>query len=171
MGKLVDNIIAFKLLKMLVTPFKETDAFKLGIIDDKGKLLKRPSTFTKSAEHDAYNYLTRFMYNMKRLVAKFGGESKLKSVATALYLFREHEESLKDNMLTEEYTEEFEQLLEDHFCVIMEDDEIDLEMELVEKFFQEEMVTTGAMPEGPVVKKKKYKILKRDIKNQVGDNS
>lgn len=169
MGKLVDNIIAFKLLKMLVTQFKDTDAFKLGIIDDKGKLLKRPSTFTKSSEHDAYNYLTRFMFNMKRLVAKFGGESKLKSVATALYLFREHEETLKSNMLTEEFTEEFEQLLEDHFCLLMEDDQVDLEIELVEKFFSEEMVTTEAMPEGPVVKKKKYKILKRDIKDQAGD--
>ena len=173
MGKLVDNIIAFKLLKMLVTPFDKTDAYKLGIIDDEGKLLKKPSKFTKSAEHDAYNYLTRFMFNMKRLVNKFGGENRLKSVATALYLFKEHHDALNDSMLTEE----FEELLEDHFCIILEDEYIELEIDLVEKFLAEEMTTVDALPKGeagettPIVKKKKYKILRRDMKNQLGDNS
>lgn len=171
MSKLVDNIIAFKLLKMLVTPFDKTDAYKLGIIDENGKLLRKSSKFTRSVEHDAYNYLTRFMFNMKRLVNKFGGEHTLKSVATALYLFKEHHDKLDEPMLTEE----FDQLLEDHFYLIMEDEHIELELDLVEKFLAEEMTTVAALPKGefgettPVVKKKKYKILRRDIVNQMGD--
>ena len=39
MGRAIDALIAYRLLKLLVTPFKRTKAYKLGIIDDKGKLL------------------------------------------------------------------------------------------------------------------------------------
>ena len=44
MSALVDNVIALKLLKMLVTPFNQTEAFRLGIIDAKGKVLKPVAT-------------------------------------------------------------------------------------------------------------------------------
>ena len=37
MGKFVDSIIAYRILKLLVTPFEDTEAYKLGIIDNKGK--------------------------------------------------------------------------------------------------------------------------------------
>ena len=36
MADVLYNLIAFKILTMLVTPFKETDAYKLGIIDENG---------------------------------------------------------------------------------------------------------------------------------------
>ena len=41
MGRFVDSIIAYRILYLLVTPFDQTPAFKLGIIDAKGKELKR----------------------------------------------------------------------------------------------------------------------------------
>ena len=41
MGRFVDSIIAYRILRMLTTPFNETDAYRLGIIDDKGKELKK----------------------------------------------------------------------------------------------------------------------------------
>ena len=37
----VDLLIAYRVIKMLVTPFKDQPAFKYGIIDDKGKVLKK----------------------------------------------------------------------------------------------------------------------------------
>jgi len=43
MGRLVDSVIAYRILRMLTTPFIETDAYKLGIIDNKGKELKKMS--------------------------------------------------------------------------------------------------------------------------------
>ena len=46
MSRLVDNMIAFRILSMLVKPFKETEAFRLGIIDDKGKNLKKSYQLT-----------------------------------------------------------------------------------------------------------------------------
>ena len=36
-----DNLIAFKILHMLVTPFENTDAYKFGIIDKDGHPLRK----------------------------------------------------------------------------------------------------------------------------------
>ena len=36
-----DLVYTFRFLKLLVTDFKDTEAFKLGLIDDKGKRLQR----------------------------------------------------------------------------------------------------------------------------------
>ena len=38
MGRAIDALIAFRLVRLLVTPFNKTQAFKLGIIDEKGKV-------------------------------------------------------------------------------------------------------------------------------------
>ena len=43
----------YQFLTKLVKPFKDTDAFKLGIIDDKGKVLKKRSTLRTKEEKDA----------------------------------------------------------------------------------------------------------------------
>ena len=55
MSRVIDALIAYRVLKLLVTPFNKTKAFKLGIIDDKGKVLikmrqikKMDSSFQKS---------------------------------------------------------------------------------------------------------------------------
>ena len=39
MSRAIDALIAARLIKLLVTPFNKTQAYKLGIIDDKGKVL------------------------------------------------------------------------------------------------------------------------------------
>ena len=36
MGRVIDAVIAYRVLKLLVTPFNKTQAYKMGIIDDKG---------------------------------------------------------------------------------------------------------------------------------------
>ena len=58
-SKLIDNLIAIRLLYMLITPFKDTEAYKLGIIDAEGVVLRKLSTLNKEEEKDNYNYLTR----------------------------------------------------------------------------------------------------------------
>ncbi len=37
MGRVIDALVAYRVLKILVTPFNKTQAYKMGIIDDKGK--------------------------------------------------------------------------------------------------------------------------------------
>ena len=36
MGRVIDALIAYRLLKLLVTPFNKTKAYQMGIIDAKG---------------------------------------------------------------------------------------------------------------------------------------
>jgi hypothetical protein len=89
-SRLMDNLIALRLLYKLVTPFDQTEAFKLGIIDAKGKVLRPASTLHTDTEKDAYNYLDRLIFNVKRLINKLpGGESKLKNLTAAYFMVRE----------------------------------------------------------------------------------
>jgi hypothetical protein len=93
-SRFVDNLIAFRVLYMLVTPFTDTEAYKLGIIDASGKNLRKTSTLTTSEERDAYNYLTRLVFNMKKILNKLpGGDSKLKNLVAAMFLVKEYYES------------------------------------------------------------------------------
>lgn len=88
---MIDQLLAFKILMMLVKPFKETRAFELGIVDESGKLLIRPSEFKTSEQKEAYNILTRLVFNLKRIINKTpGGESKLKNIAAAYFLVKEN---------------------------------------------------------------------------------
>ena len=94
MSRIIDNIIAYRILSMLVTPFEETPAYKLGIIDKVGKNLKKASSLSTAEEKDAYSYLHRLVFNMKKIINKLpGGESKLKSLIAALFLVKEYYES------------------------------------------------------------------------------
>lgn len=104
MSIIVDNLIAFKILYMLVQPFTETQAFKLGIIDAEGKNLRKYSSLNTQQEREAYTYLQRLVFNMKRIINKLpGGESKLKSIVAAMYLVREfHETKQRSTSLMEE---------------------------------------------------------------------
>ena len=50
----IGNIyFVYQFLKKLVTPFEKTKAFELGIIDEKGKILKRRRDLETSEEKDA----------------------------------------------------------------------------------------------------------------------
>jgi hypothetical protein len=84
--KVVNLFVLYKIIRELSTPFDKTKAFDLGLIDKKGKLLKRPKT---KKEREAYSYFFRFIFNLKRLLAKVGLESKLATFAAALFLLKE----------------------------------------------------------------------------------
>lgn len=94
-----DLYYTFRFIKMLTTPFKDTDAFKLGIIDENGKRIK--SKQVKSTEEkDAYTTFHRLVFNIKKMLEKVpGGSSRLASYAAALFLLREKYE-ISDRSLT-----------------------------------------------------------------------
>lgn len=90
MSRVVDNLTAYRILSMLVKPFTDTDAFKLGIIDENGHNLIKSSEFETSEQKDAYTYLDRLVFNMKRMLGKLpGGDSKLKNIVAAFFLVKE----------------------------------------------------------------------------------
>ena len=76
MGRLVDSVIAYRILRMLTIPFEETDAYKLGIIDAKGKELKRMAQLHTAEERDAYTILHRMVYRIKRIIEKVPVDNK-----------------------------------------------------------------------------------------------
>ena len=88
MGPL-DAFIVYKFVRLLTTPFDETDAFKTGVIDGNGKLLIDTSKMTDK-QSDSYTLFNRLVFNIKRLIEKIpGGKSKIGTYAAALYLFKE----------------------------------------------------------------------------------
>ena len=97
MGRVIDALIAYRVLKLLVTPFNKTKAFKFGIIDDKGKVLIKSKNFLKTFSsqelpkaREAYTLLIRFVFNLKRLLSKVGIRGPLgTSAAAALAFFKE----------------------------------------------------------------------------------
>ena len=82
----VDLYVLYRIIKDIGTPFKDTDAYKLGLIDDKGKRLKKASS---SEEKKAMGYYDRFVFNIKRALSKVGLDSKIGTAAGALFLLRE----------------------------------------------------------------------------------
>jgi hypothetical protein len=93
MGRFVDSVLAYRILKMLTTPFDETEAFKLGIIDARGKELKHMRDLHTVEERDAYSILHRMVYRLKRIIEKVPVQGKkLASYAAALALIKEHTE-------------------------------------------------------------------------------
>ena len=97
MGRAIDALIAFRLIKLLVTPFNKTKAFKLGIIDEKGKVLiksrdinKLPTSTQRQEARKAYTMLIRFVFNLKRLLRKVGIRGPIGSAtAAAIAFFKE----------------------------------------------------------------------------------
>lgn len=98
MSRVVDNLLAFRILYMLVTPFQDTQAFKLGVINKEGEPLLKTIDMT-DAQKDAYSYLHRLVFNIKKMLNKLpGSESKLKNVVAALWLIKENYESNSRNL-------------------------------------------------------------------------
>ena len=91
MSRVIDALVAYRVLKLLVTPFNRTEAFKLGIIDEKGKVLKKSKEIKDSKERNAYTLLIRFVFNLKRMLSKLGIRGPLGSAAAAAIAFFKEE--------------------------------------------------------------------------------
>lgn len=90
MSQFIDNAIALRILSMLVKPFTNTEAFHLGIIDAQGRNIIPANQLTTQEQKDAYTYLHRLVFNIKKILNKLpGGESRLKNMAAAMLLVKE----------------------------------------------------------------------------------
>ena len=86
-GKGLDLFLVYQFVKRLSTPWNKTEAFKLGLINEKGVKLK---SAVSSEEQKAYAYYDRLVFNLKRLLEKLpGGKTRLGSFAAALFLMKE----------------------------------------------------------------------------------
>ena len=115
----VDLLIAYRVIKMLVTPFNKQPAFKYGIIDKDGNVLKKYNTIKGTEEKRSYTILHRFVFNLKRILAKVGIRGALGSFAVAAaLLLKENKEYVQHKALIEsavisylKETNQYDQLL------------------------------------------------------------
>jgi len=106
MSRAIDLIITYRVVKMLVTPFNKFKAYDLGIIDEKGKSLKKMKE-VKGSDRKHYTMLHRFVFNLKRILQKVGLGSRLGSFAVALALlikedktYAQHKEVIEAAVVT-----------------------------------------------------------------------
>jgi len=105
----------FSFLKRLVTKFEKTDAYKLGIIDKKGKVLIKKRDFTTIEQRNAYTMMDTLIFNLKKLLGKIPfGKTTIATYAAALLLLRE-EKNLKiladEKILEEKFSNLYEDIL------------------------------------------------------------
>ena len=101
-NRAVDLVITYRVIKLLVTPFERQEAFKYGIIDKDGKVLKKYTSLKRREEKNAYTQLHRFVFNLKRILKRVGLGGRLGSFAVALgLLLRENKEYLQHKTLIE----------------------------------------------------------------------
>ena len=99
MANLIDLYIVYRILRKLTTPFEEWDAYKAGVIDVEGNLLKKSDKRTSQNEIDSYTPLDNLILKLKRLLAKIpGGSGRFATCAAALLLIKEEKTLTEDNV-------------------------------------------------------------------------
>ena len=104
MGRAIDLFVTYRFLRLLTTPFEDTQAYKLGIIDANGnrimqKRIKKPEVeLVTSEQKNSYTILHKLVFNIKKIFAKVPGlRTKVGTYAAALFLLKDtFKESVDD---------------------------------------------------------------------------
>jgi len=156
MGRAIDLFVTYRFIKLLVTPFEKTDAYKLGIIDENGNRIMpppkggvrqtKPTPLRTTDEKNAYTILHKLVFNIKKIFAKVPGlRTKLGTYAAALFLLKDtFKESVDDP-----------DVFEKEFMKYLKENKIEVDREI-----SEEVIGFGeVLPKGEYV-------LKNDILNK-----
>jgi len=104
---MMNLFLVYQFLKRLAKPFKKWEAYKLGIIDERGNILKSRKDLNTVKERNAFGVYDLMVLNLKKLIEKLpGGKTQIASYAAALYLLREWNHFTDDSILTESVTDE-----------------------------------------------------------------
>ena len=89
MSTLVDLYVVYRILRKLTTPFINWPAYKTGVIDASGNILKKSKDRTNT-EDQSFNKFDLMILKLKKLLEKIpGGKTKFASYAAALLLLKE----------------------------------------------------------------------------------
>lgn len=122
-GRVIDSLIVFRVLKMLTTDFKKTPAYKFGFIDSNGNRIKKlPNPDVKGSfiennpktkeEKNSLTPLHRLVFNLKKLIRMVPfGKTAFASYAVALALLKE--QTNLDSEQTDQLYEDFYRLLKE----------------------------------------------------------
>ena len=172
---IVDLFLVFNFIKRLVTPFTKWEAYKEGIIDEKGNILIKRKDFVKNSQKSAFGIFDQMILNLKKLLGKLpGGQTKLASYASALWLIREQQRIEATNYLTEESVEEdlevaLERFLSENETLIAEAAKREIDEEPSNAVGGGNIAGLGIGPDGePGVSKKNQKKHKKRIRDIMG---
>jgi len=110
-----DLVYSLRFIKLLTADWKDFEAYKLGIINEKGERI-RTKKITTGAEKNSYTSFIRLAINIKRLIPS----SRLASFASALYLMREEYNISPDKVLKKLNIDPLDFLAEDSKWFILE---------------------------------------------------
>lgn len=97
-NKLVDSYLVYQLVSRLITPFEKWEAFKLGIIDKNGDVIKKRAVLTPQ-EQEAWGFFDTLVANIKKMIGKLpGGKTRLANFAAAVFLMKEHSKYSEDQV-------------------------------------------------------------------------
>ena len=113
----LDTFYTYQFLKKLSTPFDETEAYELGIIDAEGKVLKNRKELKTKEEKEAFTRFDILINNLKKMLAKVPfGKTMLGRYTAALFLLKEGK-----NTSPETLEEDFWKFAEDNMEQLTED--------------------------------------------------
>ena len=130
-GRVIDSLIVFRILKMLTTDFKKTPAYKFGFIDSNGNRIKTlpdpdnprqilPNNPVTKDEKNSLTPLHRLVFNLKKLIRMVPfGKTAFASYAVALALLKEQ---------TNLDSEQTDQLYEDFYRLLKEEEVLEPDM-------------------------------------------
>lgn len=103
---IVDLWMVYQFIRRLTSPFENWDAYKYGVIDKDGNILKTKKDRNTREEKDSFGIFDLMILKLKKLLEKIpGGSSRIASYAAALWLIREWNHFSDDSLLNESITE------------------------------------------------------------------
>lgn len=100
----INDLITFKIIKTLTTPWNKQDAFKYGLIDEKGKRTDKKAETRE--EKNSIDSLHKMVFNLKRLIDKtpFINKQLASYIAATVLLLKEEYNLTEENikMINEE---------------------------------------------------------------------
>ena len=92
---MIDLFFLYMFIKRLVTPFDKWKAYKEGIIDAEGNIIKAPEIRKRTIkDREAFTKFDLMVLKLKKLLAKVpGGQTRFATYAAALWLVKEHKDT------------------------------------------------------------------------------
>ena len=161
----LNYIVLYKIISRMIVRIEDTQAFKLGIVDKKGKILRKRRTLKTREEKNALTRLDVFVFNLKRILGPLG-RSKLANITAALFLLKEWKNLPQDGeenrfiLLESEYNQ-FKLTLDEEDIEIIEKMSETLEEDIANVVGDGEHI--AGITGDPPIKKKKKKVKKKDV--------
>lgn len=127
---IAETFITSFFIKKLKTPFIETKAFELGLITQKGELVKKPSS---KDEKNAYTFIESFIFKLKRYLGE-----KIDLINDFMYL-EASKSTLNESLSVEEFEKELvlkkklENVSREFYDIIAEAEKQNISSAVIEK--------------------------------------